>query len=152
MNDTLSGMADYALKFFEQAERSNGDKFYRTKDQTPEWITDLIREAHGERFPDDWIYKAVVEVLNELSDSDYETVEDADDVRSELVDGLVDVYTASLTAWLASDVRNVYYLGEAMEPEPRDGFQLLGMAQYHAYDEVFGAVLTALGNRLEEVA
>lgn len=148
----ISTIAREARNFFEQAKRPDDGEFWRTKDilTTPEWVQRLVREAHGDRLPNDWTYKAIVEVLDAIEDFEHYG-DSLDDARHEIVDGLVDIYTADLTGWLHENVYNVYYLNEAIDRfgPVDDGFRLLSMAQFVAYDEIFSDVLTALETEAE---
>ena len=112
------------------------------KDNVDKKLEHSVFKAHGDRLPDDWIFDTYHSILGCLADYDIEKEDDIDENRSEIVDGLVDIYTSDLTSWLNNDNRNVYYLTEAQEEygEEKDGFNLLMMAQYKAIDEIFGEV------------
>jgi hypothetical protein len=115
------------------------------KDNAPEELRESVRKAHGDRFPDDYVYSWYSGILDDLEQYDCEKIEHIEDARAEIVNGLISVYTYDLTKWLNDDVYNVYYLSEALEEfDEKDGFKLLMMAQYKAIDEVFGAVVELL--------
>jgi len=60
----------------------------------------------------------------------------------ETIDIEVDVYTSNLTEWLNQSNYHVYYLTEALETNDiKDGFQLLGLAQDLAIEEVWREVI-----------
>lgn len=42
--------------WFVSAVRSNGETFVKLDDGAPEWLSDAVREAHGDEFPDDGCY------------------------------------------------------------------------------------------------
>src|SRR6266516_1712460 len=106
---TLESLAREAAGWFETAERPDGESFTRTKDGTPEWVTDLVREAHGDDFlPDDWRYATISDALNFLADDG-----DPDDA-GEFADQAVDVYTGARFAWLASNLNRAGYVDEAV--------------------------------------
>lgn len=116
-----------------------GDKNYNEK------LYNAIREAHGDRFPDDWIYSTFANLLEKLTEYELNTIDDLENVRSEVVDSQVDIYTSDLTAWLNEDNRNVYYLTNAYEDyKPVDGFEALTIAQSIAIDEVMQSVINLL--------
>lgn len=63
-----------------------------------------------------------------------------------------DPYTGSLTAWLASNAHNVYYLTKVLEEiGATDGFQLLAQAQYLQRKEVAEAVLQGICKHINEL-
>lgn len=147
--------AEKAISLFSAGTRTDGthyvflpletDKF--GKGEFVEALRASVREAHGERLPDDFIYSAYCELLEKIAEYDADKMKSADyleQMRSEIVAGCCDVYTADILHWLASDVRNVYYLGEAMEEAQNDGFELIQRAQYRAYDDVMGYVINFL--------
>ena len=114
-------------------------------DKTPQALQNAIRAAHGDGMPNDFIYSTFVACLEKLSEYTLNTVDDIEDIRDEAVDSMVDIYTHDLTAWLASDIANVYYLTQAMdELQPDDGFKLLAAAQYIAIGEVMSEVINLL--------
>ena len=53
---TVKTLADTFAQSFETRTRANGDLFHCLKDDRPEWVQDAVREAHGDRMPDDWTY------------------------------------------------------------------------------------------------
>ena len=129
------------LAFFEQKKRGD-ENIIVLKSEAPKALRDSVMDAHGDRLPNDWIYNQYYSILETLSNYTIESADDIEENRSEIVDGLVDVYTSDLTAWLNSDNRNVYYMTEAQEEygNQADGFKLLAMAQYKAIDEIFSEV------------
>jgi len=131
-------------------EDSNGIKT-RTilKNDAPQDLLDSVLNVCGERMSDDFVYDKYQSILETLSEYDVEKLEDIDDYRYEIIDCLIDVYTSDLTAWLNSNNYNVYYLSEAIEEEPKDGFQALQIAQHKALEEVFDSVVALLGKEKE---
>jgi hypothetical protein len=142
----LQELASEAYDHFETATRTNGDKFVRTTDDAPTWVRDLCRAAHdsSEILPDDYRFEFISDALAAIADNENE------DYQLEAIDNDVDVYTSSLTAWLNSDNRRVFYLDEVLSDGVEDGFQLLARAQYAERREVYEAVKTALEARLTE--
>lgn len=148
MTSTISQKITAALAQFEHGVRTNEAKTPYTflKDGAPESLNDAIHAAHGDRLPDDFIFSKFEDILSTLDGYTINNADDLDEHRAEIVDGLVDIYTAGLTAWLASDIRNVEYLTYAMEEhgEGADGFKILAIAQYLAIDEIYSAVMDYL--------
>lgn len=151
---TISDLAGEAYSYFERAERTDGDHYTRTKDGTPEWVRDLVHDAHGGLFlPDDWRYDAIWNALGAIHDSGAEDADDLDDLAHEWADGEVDVYNAARTEWLASSLDRAAYVDEAREQfgtEGADLFDQLGSGQYVELTEVFGSVRQSLENRMDE--
>jgi hypothetical protein len=139
--------AEKYLKFFEYKKRGE-DTIVILKDNAPAELQESVHNAHGDRLPSDWIYDKYESILSSISDYDSKEL---DDIRAEIVDGLVDVYTSNLTEWLNDDNRNVYYLSEALAEygDGDDGFALLAQAQYRAIDEIFGEVAGLLEKEAE---
>jgi hypothetical protein len=134
---------------FEIGKRNDGKSFVKIKDSytdnEPKELMESVRAAHGDRSPNDWVYTTYSELMDKVAEWDFASVEALEDTRHEIVDGYVDIYTADLTAWLAEDINNVWYLTETLEEfQPKDGFQLLSMAQYRAIDEVMQEVVNLL--------
>ena len=142
---TINKKAEKYLSFFEIKKR-NEDTIIVFKDNRPDKLQNSVYKAHGDRLPDDWIFDKYHSILDAIGQYDCETIEDLEDKRSEIVDGLVDIYTSDLTAWLNSSNSNVYYLDEAQKQYGtiEDGFKLLSTAQYVAIDEIFSEVLNLL--------
>ncbi|MFH2062483.1 MAG: hypothetical protein ABIJ43_05860 [Candidatus Beckwithbacteria bacterium] len=131
------------LGFFEYKQRGE-DTITIFKGEPPQALRDSIMNAHGERLPSDWIFDKYHSILDAFGQ--YDDDADIDEVRGEIVDGLVDVYTSDLTAWLNESNYNVYYITEAQQEygAQEDGFKLLQMAQYKAIDDIFGEVASLL--------
>lgn len=63
-------------QYFETAERfETKNNFIRFSCGTPKELSDLVREMHRECFycfPNDWIYKIILQAFEELEDTHYE--------------------------------------------------------------------------------
>ena len=154
MTDQLHKIAAEAYACFETATRDNGSEFVRVKEGSPEWVTDLVRKAHGDDFlPDDWRYETIRSALgfiaDEATDKSAPTSDrDPDDASAEFADSQVDVYTSELIAWMGSNLRRVGYVDEAVEEY---GGELAGdivrqimLGQYAEAEEVYALTLNAL--------
>ena len=112
------------------------------KDGTPEWVRDLIYEAHGGMMPDDFKFRFVAEALSALADS-----EDTDEAREGLEP---DVYHGRLLEWVGTNLNRAGYVDEVIEEGGvSDFFSLLQAGQARELDEVFTLVLSALETRAE---
>lgn len=129
-----------------ELKKRNDDSIIVFKDNASDNLKDSVFKAHADRLPDDWIFDIYHSILSTLMDYDIETIDDIEEFRSEIVDGLVSVYTYDLTKWLNTSNYNVYYITEALEDYGPfdDGFKLLAMAQYIAIDEIFNEVINLL--------
>jgi hypothetical protein len=134
--------AEKFLQFFEQIKRGE-DTITILKPNAPKELYDSVMNAHGDRLPNDWIFDKYESILSNIGE--YEDRE-LDDIRGEIVDGLVDCYTSDLTSWLNESPYNVYYIDEAREQygESESGFNMLSMAQYKAIDDIFSEVVALL--------
>ncbi|HUM44856.1 MAG TPA: hypothetical protein PKI14_18070, partial [Fervidobacterium sp.] len=70
MSKNVNELAREALEWFETGTRDSGEKFVKTKDGRPEWLTDLIFTAHGDMMPDDHRYKFIEEALDLIANQD----------------------------------------------------------------------------------
>lgn len=99
---------------FETAHRVNGGSegtrqyFVRLADGSPGWMTEIVKAAHDSCriLPDDGIYSDLERVAVALAEhAEYgepESAEDLEDEIGEIADGLVDVYTSDLLAWVSN--------------------------------------------------
>lgn len=145
MRDTIETLAGEMSGAFEGAVRpSTGEEFRRLKDDAPEWMTDVCRQAHdkGEILPDDWRYRFIEEAVDALASHD-----SPDTARDSLEP---DIYTSDLTGWLHSRNSRAWYLDEAAREygQFRDGLQLLAAGQMREKEETFQQVLDALRGEL----
>lgn len=126
----------------ETKTRDNGDKFVSLKDGSPEWMTQVIREIHGDKLPDDTTYEFIERCARAIEDVDAGEMQDA---ISEIEP---DCYTNDLTGWLHARADHVYYLTQALEDYGPfdDGFKLLATAQKMHIDEIGSALIAALEN------
>ena len=141
--------ADYYAAFFKTVEKADGKTIIALKDDAPQGLQDAVREAHGDKLPDDFIFATFADLLQRISEYDAETVDDLRDsgYDHEIVDSIVNIYTHDLLQWLASDIDNLEYLAQAVKEgwTVDDGtWQLLAFAQYYAIDEVMQHVLSLL--------
>ena len=129
---------------FETRERDNGDKFVCLTDGSPEWMKDIVRECHGGMLPDDTKYGMIQECADGLAD--YDSMDS--DNAFEIADGLVDVYNADRSRWLASNVCRAAYIDDAQDDgllaEDADTFTRLGVGQFMEYQEILYTLIQAL--------
>lgn len=160
MPATIQELAGEAARCFEVATRADGSTFTRVKDGSPEWVSELAREAHGRdgdgspaMLPDDWRYKttaAALEYIAELSE-----YAQPDEERFGFADQAVDVYTADRLEWLGSNLRRAGYCDDAVDElaggESPDTIDRIGLGQYAEALEVIELVLEALEAQRDEL-
>jgi hypothetical protein len=108
-------MREYS-SFFQMKTRPDGGEFVCCTDDCPENVKDLIRDIHLDCFdgcfPNDWIYKIIVEAFE-----DVENGEDLEDVCLE-----PDCYYAGLNEWfnnpfasgICNEVIEQYFLDHSL--------------------------------------
>lgn len=142
---TITDKAKMYSDMFVTDTRNDGQPFVKYTDDATQELKDSVRKAHGDRFPDDWIYSTYAGLLEKITDYSIDDIDGLEDVSHEIVDGYVDIYTSDLTKWLNEDNRNVYYLTQALEEfRPTDGFKLLEIAQYCAINDVMTEIIELL--------
>ena len=156
-------LADTLASSFETRERQDmfseyaggGGVFHALKDNAPQWIADAVRAAHGDRLPCDWIYKQCDNVASDIRQAIlHEDICPEDlDIRPE-----ADIYTATLTAWLADDIRNLDYCNQWADEfaELYKGYSgtgdlcaMISGGQWLAKQEIAGAMVQAYLTELE---
>lgn len=150
---TLSTLADEAYNWFETAYRDEArrdeTRYIRLKDGRPEWIHDLVHSAHGDFGPDDWRYECIRAALNAIDENE------GDEDSHDFADSHVDVYTGARLEWLASNLNRMGYCDEAVSEglvqADADIAERVGVGQYVEAQEVYGLVLEALQERLDDV-
>lgn len=160
MATTIQTLAKEAAQWFETARRAtgdtetgpreDGDEFVRLTEGRPEWIAEMVQDAHGDMFPDDWKYLTISAACEWIADND-----DPLDTSSDFADSMVDVYTGRRFAWLASNLNRAGYCDEALENgmiDLKGGIvELIGAGQYEEAGEIYGSVLSSIEARLAEV-
>lgn len=146
----MHDVASEALRHFQTRYRADGDPYVCLADDAPDWVHDLVREAHGHMPPDDWRYKAISAALSCLAER---PGEDLDELRHEYADGMTDTYSADRLRWLASHLDRTDYVDEAVEDlgYPGDILGAIGMGQDCEAREVWQSVVDSLEARLSEV-
>jgi hypothetical protein len=110
----------------------------------------LSEIIHSNNIGENFAYQTVGQVVDELAD--LEDINEAEEWESsEFADSNTDIYTAGLTAWLASSVYNVEYLGQAVaELDATEGIAILQGAQYLALQELADETRNAIVKFLED--
>ena len=137
-----------ALAHFEDKTRADGSEVITLKSGAPEALRTSVMAAHGDMMPNDWIYAKYQNILADMSGYTMLTLDDLEDNRGEIVDGLVDVYNADRSAWLASNLAFAGFCDEAAEEYGSEGdtFGRIGRGQYMAIDGIYSEVAEYLGD------
>ena len=139
---TLATLAAEAAAFFETRQRDDGAAFITTRGDSPVWLDDLVRDAHGDFLPDDWRYSAIRAALDFIADNP-----DAEDYGGEFADEAVDTYSHARLQWLASNLNRASYVDDACEEFGAEGLttvERIGLGQYAEASEVYGSVWASL--------
>jgi hypothetical protein len=67
---TIPELAKQLSDAFVTNKRSDGAEFVHLADNSPQWMTDVIRAVHGDKLPDDTTYPFIERSANALADSD----------------------------------------------------------------------------------
>lgn len=146
---TIQDLAHGASSHFETRKRKNGEEFVALKKGSPEWMTDMVREAHGSMMPDDWKYAFALEALRAIAETE------SDDEAIEAVQELeASIYTNELMQWLSSNLERAGYVDEAVENYGGHSDQGIvgdiGLGQMAEKQEVGYSILSTLRDRAEE--
>ena len=143
-NETIRDLATQAYQAIERATREDGTEYTRKREDAPEWVAEIIHDAHDGLMPDDWRYECIREAFGHIADYTGHT-EDLDEAGHEFADA-ADVYNSDLLKWVASNHNRAAYVDEAVAEfgEARDFFHSLRMGQYQERAEVFASVLQGL--------
>ena len=52
----LQELAREAYGYFITKKRADDTSYICTKDETPDWVREMVFEAHGDKLPDDYVY------------------------------------------------------------------------------------------------
>lgn len=138
----------------EAGPREDGDRYWRVKDGSPAWVTDLVltghRTYHDLMLPDDWRYACIGAALEYIANHDG----DAGDDVGPFADDQIDVYNGARLLWLASSLSRASYCDEAAEEGLVDAdatmFDRIGAGQYLEAVEIFGHVYGGLVELADE--
>lgn len=144
---TVQTLAREAADWFEGAVRPTGESIRKLKEGRPEWVYDLVKDAHGDFMPDDWRYDKIENALLWIADAD-----DPEDSRGEFGEEQVDTYNNARVAWLGSNLQRAAYCDEEAEQAGATGgvYNMIGMGQYAEAEEIYGLVLQFLTEKAAE--
>jgi len=113
---SLSHAAALALASLEKRTRNDGSTFYAQSSDAPNWIRDLICEAHDGELPNDSRYELVRDALSSLSDHAVESEEEVLDsgLISDLSLDLLPHGSSELFSWFAAHGSRIASIDEAL--------------------------------------
>lgn len=122
-----------------KSEYIGDDSYYRL-------LSDVLHEFQAsEAFK----YETMYNFLVWIQESDFECIEDAEDLIHEFLDLEVPVYTADLTNWLSESNYHVFYIDDAINEHCQsEGFKVLSSAYYLAAQELCFEIITAIENEV----
>src|SRR3990167_1208703 len=133
---TIQDLAAETAEWFTEGKRDK-EEFVKLKDKAPQWIKDMVREAHEGMLPDDHKYDFVLRALYHISDT-----KDPDSPELE-----PDVYTGDLLNWLASNLERAGFVDEAVGELGHSEQGIIGdimLGQVHEMEQVYSVALQAL--------
>lgn len=141
---SIRDIAQTASTYFEIAIREDDilkpEYYERLKGDAPEWVRDIVREAHGYQMPNDWRYSCIRGAVEALA-------EDEDFDSHEFADSACDTYNNKLIEWLSRG-GSESYCEEAQEQglvgEDTRVFDLIRAGQYVEALEVFNYVYSEI--------
>ena len=135
-------LAAEAYGFLERRKRSDGTSYVCRKDGSPEWLSDLSRAAHGDNFPDDWIYEQISNCLEFISDNEWE------DDALEAAESAIDVYSSDLLDWAKG---RGWYVDDAIRDGARTLDDAIMQGQETMIGEIFDSIVTFLSNMADDL-
>ncbi len=141
--------AKLARSFFIQDTREESKtQFWKTKDNAPDWLTELCHDAHTDgMLPDDYCYEYIVDALDLIVDHEGDQDEAASHIEA-------DCYTSDLLQWLASDLRRLNICDEAVGEYGTDASEgilpQISAGQMYERTQIFNSVYNSLDNLDED--
>lgn len=141
---TVQQLAEALDAALETRTRDNGESFVCLKDESPEWMTDVIQETgHACDCPElDTFYEAVQLAASALASSD-----DPEQAIDEIEP---DVYNRDLLTWLSASLDHINLVDEALENGASGIMEACQQAQAEQRRQVAQALLEALEEQAEE--
>ncbi len=84
---------------FTWKKRENEEIFWHHHEDTPEFFTNITKDAHDNELPNDWRYATCSEIADAIVEGDYQSYDDVIDEAHTIADSIVDVYTMQLLNW-----------------------------------------------------
>ena len=135
-------LAVEAYGLLEWGKRSDGSKYVCRKGGSPEWLKDLCKAAHGDFFPDDWIYEQIANCLESISDNDCE------DDALEAAESAIDIYSSDLLDWAKG---RGWYVDDAIRDGARSMDAAIMQGQQTMIGEIFSSIVSFLSDMADDL-
>ena len=145
--ETVQELAKLVRCTFSLETRDNGSEYWTHNRCAPEWISELVRTAHGDMFfLEDYRYRFIVHALDEL--------EEAEDVDEAGHHWEFEPYLARLADWLGSHNHRFSYCDDWADEmgQPEDTYHLLAGGHLQERLEVLDSVRASLEAQLQVMA
>lgn len=146
MTDTrapLQVAAAAALPYLMRTKRADGESTFTLAITAPDWVREMVREAHSGELPNDWRYKMIGEAVEAIAHP-----YDSGDISEteEIVNGYIDTNRARLAQWVADCPSRFYYVDSYLSEcgGKTDAWDLLIGAQALAIAETVQIIHRAL--------
>lgn len=150
---TIQQLAGELDLFMERRTRANGDRFWCLREDAPAWMQTAIYKTHGDMLPDDFVYRMIAYLADEISDMDEHT--DLVEAAYETAERFVADYNSELLAWLSSHSSRCSRVEDVLEEHgycKQTGlFGPLQIAQHEEIQEIYTNLLYALADRRDEL-
>ncbi len=115
-------------------------------DECPQWFSDLVYKAHGDKLPNDWSFEFVEDAVMHLQDTD--DIDSPPDLDS------LYPYTADRLSWLSSHLDRPSYCDDAQSEWGVVGnvLELIAGGMSYELEEVYSIIRDGLLERLEQTA
>jgi len=151
---TIQEKAAEALRYFEAKQREDGSSYWKLTDNRPDWVHDMVREAHGNMLPDDWKYQMIWEVLSALGEYECDPYDEFSVLEETYI--MAPVYTSDLLDYHGSHAERIGRVDDLLL-EASDGgghygmlSDLIAAAWLHECQEVWSSVVQSLENQVKE--
>lgn len=151
---TVKTLAQKLLDLKEIKTRENRETFVTFDfDKEPSYkFQDIVREAHLDELPNDFAYSAVADILQRITESDKEDVQDMIDNGELYYEDCPS--NINMLAWLSENLSRTEYIDEYRELNPEADFwnSFLGGLAVH-YERIASTLISELqkeADRLNE--
>ena len=134
----MSELNKISLEVLNHFYKRESDDLWFKKDDSPEWVQDMVRDAHGDLFPNNHSYQFIVEALNAFTNYD-----DPEIAISEIES---DPYYSQLIDWLGSDTTRMLYADDGMAENPSSIMDIISYGQIGEKRDVYYSVLKHLND------
>jgi len=143
---SVDGIATLCSKFFVTKTRDSGEEFVCCTDDAPEFLTDLVQNAHGRTPPCNFIYATVQAAVDFFADGGTE---------DEIIEVEASIYNSELLSWLQSFSSAVEACDEAAEEFGTDAdagmIDRIRNGQQFEIHRIYHEVFASIGEEIDEL-